>query len=213
MKKLLFAFSLLTVTHCFANIADDPWPKKLQEFPLEGDSTTIKDFKITAKESANQEAAGSGGAMYDITIQNTKTGEKRLLEDQSIGIVILDFYHGWPQLEIWGRGGGGSYSRSLYRFEKGAYAYVRTDEFTVYEFNSKNKSITTTMPRSDDTLYFVETRIPEAQQGAAANPYPRRVTFSRPPFLSVHAHPGVPPPFGVAELGVSLNYESISRAS
>ena len=42
----------------------------------------------------------------------------------------------------------------------------------------------------------------KAEQDAAANPQPSRVTFSRPSILSIHTFTRVQRPFGVAELGV-----------
>lgn len=76
-------------------------------------------------------------------------------------MAVLEFYRGWPQLEIWGRAGGGSWSRSLHRFTGRDYRYVRTDEFTGFEFRATDKTRTTTMPGEEAVLYYVETRLPE----------------------------------------------------
>lgn len=67
---ILFAF------RCYAEVAAEPWPKKLQDFPKSG-TLTVRDFKITVRESRSQEGAGTGGRMYDFTVQNTRTGAKR----------------------------------------------------------------------------------------------------------------------------------------
>lgn len=99
--------------------------------------------------------------MYDVTVQNTQTGAKHRLHDQSVGFAVLALYRGWPQLEIWGRAGGGSWSRSLYRVVDREYRDVRTDEFTEFDFNAKDKSRTATMPGKEGPLYYVETRLPE----------------------------------------------------
>ncbi len=147
--------------HCYADIATDPWPKKLRDFPDERGKLTIDGFKITIVRSENQEGGGSGGGMYDFTIQNLRTGAKLEFSEQNVGVAILEFYHGWPQLEIWGRAGGGSWCRSLHRYTGRDYEYVRTDEFTEFDFNAKDTTRTTSMPGDESILYYVETRIPE----------------------------------------------------
>lgn len=120
-------------------------------------------FTITIAEPRNKgvrEGGGSGGPMLTFTVRKN-TGWKTAFDDQSIGARLLEFYDGYPQLEVWGRGGGGSYSRCLHRFVRGRYRCVRIDEFTEFEESARNKSITTTLPRADERLYFVETRIPD----------------------------------------------------
>lgn len=162
MKKRFVLISLLLLgVSGFADVATSPWPKVIRDFPLKSDTLVIKDFRITAKEAADQSAGGSGGAVYDITVLNTRTGGKRILNEQCVGIRVLEFFHGWPQREIWGRAGGGSWSRSLYRVTAREYEYVRTDEFTSFEAEAKDRSVTATMPRDDEVLYYVETRIPK----------------------------------------------------
>ena len=154
---------LLLGLQCQADIATESWPKRLQDFPAKKGVLAIGDFIVTIRSSADQEGGGTGGGGYDFTIQNTRTKSVRRFTDQSVGVAILEFFHGWPQLEIWGRGGGGNWSRSLYRFTRRDYEYVRTDAFTEFDFNAKDKTRTTTMPGGDDVLYYVETRLPDKQ--------------------------------------------------
>ncbi|EDY20272.1 hypothetical protein CfE428DRAFT_2196 [Chthoniobacter flavus Ellin428] len=161
MIRLLILSVLLCGLHCRADITTEPWPKKLQDFPSKARILTLRNFKITVRPSNNQEGAGSGGGIYDFTIQNTSTGAVRRFTEQSVGVAILEFCHGWPQLEIWGRGGGGNWSRGLIRFTRRDYEEVRVDAFTEFDFNAKDKTRTTTMPGGDDTLYYVETRLPD----------------------------------------------------
>jgi hypothetical protein len=147
---------------CPAGIATEPWPTKIMDFPTEKDAVTIQGFKITVRSSNDQTGAGTGGTMVDITVENLRTGAKRTEQEQTDGVAILQFYHGWPQFELWGRGGGGSFSRSLYRFTGKDYEYVRTDEFTAYDSEAKDKNRTAVRAGDDEKtlLYFVETRIP-----------------------------------------------------
>ena len=159
MSRLLALMLVLFSVTCYADVATEPWPEKLGDFtspkPL-----VVQGFTITERDSPDQEGAGTGGGMCDVVVQNTHTGAKLRLHEQSVGFAALAFYHGWPQLEVWGRAGGGSWSRSLYRVVGRGYKYVRTDEFTEFDFNAKDKTRTTTMPGSKDVLYYVETRLP-----------------------------------------------------
>ena len=161
MTRLLLIALCVFAAHCNADIASDPWPKKIRNFPSEGNKVILDGFKITVTRSQNQEAGGSGGGIYDILIQNLRTGKKQELSEQSVGVAILELHDGWPQLEIWSRAGGGSWCRSLHRFTGKEYCYLRTDEFTEFEFNANDKTRKTIMPGDDTTLFFVETRIPE----------------------------------------------------
>lgn len=142
-----------------ANVAHESWPKRVQDFPQPG-THLVGDFRITVKEAADQAGGGSGGAVYDIIVHHVRTGADYTINAQCVGVRVLALYDSWPQLEIWGRGGGGSWSRSLYRRIKGAYNDVRTDEFTEDEFAATDKARTATMPKVETVLYFVETRLP-----------------------------------------------------
>jgi len=138
MIRLLVLWLLLLGLHCRADIAGEPWPKKLQDLSSKKRILTVRNFKITVRPANNQGGAGSGGGMYDFTIQNTSTGAVRHFTGQSVGVAILEFYHGWPQFEIWGRGGGGNWSRDLVRFTQRDYEEVRVDAFTEFDFNAKD---------------------------------------------------------------------------
>lgn len=98
--------------------------------------------------------------MYQFTVRNLKASTSTSFLAQSVGGVLLERFAGYPQLEIWARGLAGCWSRHLYRFVGAQYRCVRIDEFTENESNAKNTAIIATPPRSDDRLYFVETRIP-----------------------------------------------------
>lgn len=160
MRRTLAAMFFFLVATSHADVAKEPWPKSLQDFPDPG-THLVHGFQITVQEAANQSGGGSGGAVYDIIVLQTRTGAKRTLNDQCVGARALELYKGWPQIELWGRGGGGSWSRTLYRCIGHAYQPVRTDEFPEIEANARDKTRTTTMPKVDTTLYFVETRFPE----------------------------------------------------
>jgi hypothetical protein len=107
--------------------------------------------------------------MLAFTVRNQKTGRTTTFYDQSVGTRLLSTLRGHPQLEIWGRGGGGSWSRSLIRFVRSEHRCVRIDEFTSVRDRATKPSITATLPRSDETLYFVETRIPDESGGQLLN--------------------------------------------
>lgn len=160
MSRLPTILLILFSVTCYGDVATEPWPKKLHDLPS-SKPLVVQGFKITERDAADQEGGGTGGGMSDVVVQNTRSGAKRSLHTQSVGIAVLALFHGWPQLEIWGRAGGGSWSRSLYRVIDHDYQYVRTDEFTEFDFNAKDKTRTTTMPGSEDILYYVETRLPE----------------------------------------------------
>ena len=160
--RRLFLLILLNsvLSCCYGDIGTDAWPKAIVDFPSKVDTVKIHGFKITVRDSKDQSAGGTGGGMVDIVVENVRTGAERKEWEQSVGIRILEFYHGWPQFEIWSRAGGGTWCRSLYRFTGKDYEIVRTDDFTESDFDAKDKSRTTTMPGEDDVLYFVETRVP-----------------------------------------------------
>jgi hypothetical protein len=163
MRTLCWLFALVIAAR--VGIASEPWPQVLQEFPRGLPSKIARDgfaVVITEPRSAStRDGGGSGGPMLTFTVSKQKTGWASSFDDQSVGTRLLKFYHGYPQLEIWGRGGGGSYSRCLHRFVRGEYRCVRIDEFTEFEESARNKSITTTLPGGNERLYFVETRIPD----------------------------------------------------
>src|SRR4051812_19976678 len=111
MRHVFAALSIvLSLAGCMGTVAE-PWPKGVLSFPEPG-SQTSGQIRVTVRESDDQFGAGSGGAMYDITVRKLRTGAERTVNDQCVGVRVLQPYGGWPQLEIWGRGGGGSWSRA-----------------------------------------------------------------------------------------------------
>ena len=163
MTRTLFCFFALVIASR-ADIASEHWPTALRDFPHGLPSKIVHDsfaLAITEPRSTSvREGGGSGGPMLTFTVRKQKTGWTTSFDDQSVGARLLEFYHGYPQLEVWGRGGGGSYSRCLHRFVRGEYRCVRIDEFTEFEESARERSITTTLPHGGERLYFVETRIP-----------------------------------------------------
>ena len=170
-RVLALMFSLVTLV--YADIATMPWPKALRDFPSgEHARFETSDYVIAReipRDRETQMAGGSGGPIVLITLHSKKTGQSFALSPQSGGERLLEDYAGYPQLEIWGRGGGGYWTRCLYRFVSGDYRSVRCDEFEEFP-RHKNENATTThlpfAPRGEgddrgDTVYFVETRIPE----------------------------------------------------
>lgn len=175
MKILISVVVLLlpVAAHCAdQSIATMPWPKVIRDFPP-GDTKkfTSGHFRIEFRipdDPSIQAAGGSGGPIVEITIKDTKSSWKSTLMDQSVGERLLEDYKGKPQIEIWGRGGGGDWSRCLYRFVSGEYQCVRIDDFEETPQHQNEKAPTTEMPstrqgkgdQQSDTLHFVETRIP-----------------------------------------------------
>ena len=112
---------------------------------------------------------GSGGPVMEFTIADRRNNQKHTLHEQSVGASVLELWQGYPQLEIWGRGGGGYWTRGLYRFLNGRYQAVRFDEFEEWPRHKNEKATTLEPPftpfdKNDDgggKLYFVETRIPK----------------------------------------------------
>lgn len=163
MKFLFVLAWFLSSALSHAGIASEPWPKKLRYFPAWRGDCIVKGFKISRTESPDQDGAGNAGGIYDFTVRQMRTGQQHVIESQSVGVRVLELYRGWPQLEIWSRGGGGDWSRTLYRYVKQSYRLVRTDGFTEFDFRAKDKQRTTTLPGGEDLLYFVETRLPDKQ--------------------------------------------------
>jgi len=166
---------LLPIAACYAesDIAKIPWPKSVCDFP-KGDSITFISgrYEISRRfptDPAIRAEGGSGGPVVEITIRDTKSQWTATLGEQSVGERLLVDYHGKPQIEIWGRGGGGYWSRCLYRYLSKEYCCVRIDEFEESPRHSNQKAQTTEMPsarhgkgdQQSDILYFVETRLPD----------------------------------------------------
>lgn len=162
------------------DIANIPWPKVIVDFPpisggASGDEAqlTTDRYEIIRRRPTDPEVfkqGGSGGHMVEIELRDTKSSWWSVSIMQSVGGRMLEDYKGRPQIENWGRGGGGYWTRSLYRYISGEYQRVRTDEFLEWMELGMENNPTTEPPfaphgEDDDTgklLHFVETRIPES---------------------------------------------------
>jgi len=150
-----------------------PWPKIVQEFP-EGEEAVFSSGPYEIKHSIPQDpdiqsAGGSGGPIVEITIRERKGKWIAHLLTQSVGERLLEAYNGRPQIEVWSRGGGGSWSRELYRYIKGEYRSTRIDDFEHVPSRGNQNAPTATLPNAfhgkappegDPRLYYVETRTP-----------------------------------------------------
>lgn len=161
------------------DLANIHWPKVLIDLPpitgepSGGDAELATDrYEIIRRRSTDPETliqGGSGGHMVEIELRDTKSSWSSISIMQSEGGRLLEDYKGRPQIENWGRGGGGYWTRSLYRYISGEYQRVRTDEFLEWSRPDIENNPTTEPPfaphgEDDDTgklLYFVETRIPD----------------------------------------------------
>ena len=156
-----------------ADIASEAWPKRIQclfgEPPV---SITVGDFTVTLatpKSAEIRAMGGSGGPVMEFTVNNRRNNQKHTFNEQSVGASVLEDWQGFPQFEIWGRGGGGYWTRGLYRVVNGQYQAVRYDEFEEWPRHKNEKAATLAPPftpfdKNDDgggKLYFVETRIPK----------------------------------------------------
>jgi len=150
-----------------------PWPKLLGEFPAGDESTFVAgDYEVShsiPKDPKIQSAGGAGGPIVRITLKDRKSLWHASITTQSVGERLLAPYVGRPQIEVWGRGGGGSWTRELYRYENGEYRSVRIDEFEQQPKHNNQKASTAILPNEfhgkappegNPTLYYVETRIP-----------------------------------------------------
>lgn len=169
LRRTFFFGLLAVVLTARADLAKEPWPEAARDFPDETPCTlTEGGVRISISEPGDPEIRkmrGSGGPMLTFTVLNEKSGWKQVFYKQSVGTRWLAPFEGHPQLEIWGRGGGGFYTRCLTRLVRGKYRCVRIDEFINVRERSTQPSITTTLPRSGEVLYFVETRMPKGSEG------------------------------------------------
>jgi len=171
MKLLLVILLPLTVFCAEMDLAKISWPKSVCDFPGgEKVAFTSGDFRISRRvpdDPKIQAAGGSGGPMVEFSLRDAKSPWSTTFIEQSVGERVLEPYRGKPQLEIWGRGGGGYWNRSLYRYISGEYRCVRTDEFEERPRHNNEKALTAEMPSSrrgkgdqqSEKLYFVETRL------------------------------------------------------
>ena len=170
--KLLLAILLPLTAFCVEeDLAKIPWPKSVRDFP-DGEKVTFTCGAFIICRSVPddpkiQAAGGSGGPMVKFSLRDTKSTWSTTFTEQSVGESMLELYRGKPQIEIWGRGGGGYWSRSLYRYISGEYRCVRTDEFEERPRHNNAKAATAEIPfarrgkgdQQSDILYFVETRL------------------------------------------------------
>lgn len=154
------------------DIVSEAWPKRIQSLSEKSPSIIVGDFRVTLATPTNAELramGGSGGPMMEFTVADRRSNQKHILNKQSVGASVLEIWQGHPQFEIWGRGGGGYWTRGLYRFIEGQYRAVRYDEFEQWPLQKNEKAITLDPPfspldKGEDgggRLYFVETRIPK----------------------------------------------------
>jgi hypothetical protein len=171
--RFIVAFSLLLLSSSVqADIATEPWPQRVRVFPAELPATISHGgFRIAIHRPDDPDihaGGGSGGPMLEFRVLRSRTGQTHTFYAQNVCAVLLEPRSGYPQLEIWGRGGGGYWTRGLYRFVSGEYRAVRYDEFEESPRHQNEKALTTKPPfaphGTDDErgelLYFVETRIP-----------------------------------------------------
>lgn len=172
MKLLLTLLLPIAAMGAEPDIAKIPWPKALRDFPR-GETVSFRSgsYRVSSRVPADpaiQAAGGSGGPMVEFTLRDMKSHWSATFTEQSVGERLLEPYGGRPQLEIWGRAGGGDWCRCLYRYISGEYRCVRIDDFEEGPRHNNEKAPPTEMPSArrgkgdpqSDKLYFVETRIP-----------------------------------------------------
>ncbi|HXM32851.1 MAG TPA: hypothetical protein VN921_04295 [Chthoniobacterales bacterium] len=171
--KLLFVTLFPVLAYCREpDISKMPWPQVIRDFPSgEQAAFTSGRYRISRRfpaDPAVRAEGGSGGPVIEITLRDLKSHWFTILTEQSIAERLLEPYAGRPQIEIWGRGGGGYWTRCLYRYVSHEYRCVRIDEFEDWPRHNNEKASTTKPPlaphgKGDDLgkiFYFVETRLP-----------------------------------------------------
>jgi hypothetical protein len=174
MKRCLILCLLLAAVSVRAGVLSEPWPQRICNFP---DTLFARDdlsnlpisftkgiFLITISlpsDPALREEGGSGGPMLGFTIRNQRTGWKTTFYDQCVNGALLEPFNNRPQLEIWGRGGGGYFARELIRFTRGKYRSVRVDRFAANKDVANDTSETTSLPGDNLILYFIDSAVPE----------------------------------------------------
>ena len=104
--------------------------------------------------------------MMKFTVTRTTDGKEIVFYEQNVCTVLLPVWKGFPQLEIWGRGGGGYWTRGLHRFLDGTYKAIRYDSFEEWPRHGNEKAATVEPPfrphgEGDDAgmkLYLIESR-------------------------------------------------------
>jgi hypothetical protein len=172
MKLLLLLLLLLAAFGAEGDISKTTWPRAIRDFPR-GEKIAFSSggFAISRRVPADPELqamGGSGGPMIEIKVRGLKKDWSATLVEQSVGERLLQFHGGKPQFEIWGRGGGGNWSRSLYRYLSGEYRYVRTDQFEEVPRHNNQHAAKAELPsvrrgkgdQQSEVLYFVQTNLP-----------------------------------------------------
>jgi hypothetical protein len=76
---------------------------------------------------------GGGSAGRDWSIYDKANGKWILIGDGSGIITICAPMNGYNQIEMWGRGGGGTFTKELLCFQKGRYHLVRLEDWKVVD--------------------------------------------------------------------------------
>jgi len=175
MLRLLCLLAFASLLHAEDELAHISWPKPVCDFP-KGDNVTFTSNGYVVKfripdDPDLQSTGGSGGPIVEITLNDSKSSWKTTFTEQSVGERLLENFKGRPQIEIWGRGGGGYWSRGLYRYISGEYRCVRIDDFEEQPRHNNQNAPTTEMPdarqgkgdQQEDKLHFIETRLPDTK--------------------------------------------------
>ena len=134
------------------------WPKIVVD--PSGPVATYEHFRVSIAAAADQTDSGTGGEVSDIKIKNMRSGKVLTIEVQCVGWRVLEKYKGYPQIETWGRGGGGSYSRQLFRVESGEYKAIRDDGFDRNINDASRKDVIASVPGGEGPLYYTGTMYP-----------------------------------------------------
>ena len=171
-RFLFFACFLFVAGFGRADVAAESWPRPVRTFPAKLPATISHGgFRLTIStpdDARIREGGGSGGPMLAFRVANRGGGHAVTFYTQSVCAVLLASWHGRPQLEVWGRGGGGYWTRCLHRCVSGKYHCVRCDEFEEWPRHSNARALTIRAPFDPNgegtelgrILYLVETRIP-----------------------------------------------------
>ncbi len=173
VRFLLVGCFLFAAGFLRADVITQPWPRPVRTFPAKLPATISHGgFRLTVSTPEDDQiraGGGSGGPMLAFRVANKRSGHAVTFHTQSVCAVVLESWHGYPQLEIWGRGGGEYWTRCLHRFVSGEYRCVRCDEFEEWPRHHNEHALTVRAPfapngQEDDelgrTLYLVGTHIP-----------------------------------------------------
>jgi hypothetical protein len=163
MRRIVL-ISFWIATLALGDLSADRWPAAIRDLPQDN-PVKVRYRGCTVEVAEPSDASvraggGSAGPMLTFTIR-TSAGHATSFDEQSIGARLLEFYRGYPQLEIWTRAGGDNFTRGLHRFTSGKYRCVRLDDFTRYKSAAKNPAVVAILPDSTEKLYFVATRTPD----------------------------------------------------